>query len=341
MIFYIPKFRQGGLEKVFSKYLTSLCNFKKITLLCDKGSKEYLPLEMLEQKNLNIIYLPNPRTFRILGLCWYIFHHRVEVVNAVQIDALKPVLFLSLLIKLSVIYHERTFVSPKDAKFISKLLKFKNVKIKKVLVNSDDQKKLFAEYFPDLSVERLYNPIINAELKKLKRVRRDYKSVKDNMTLLCSGRIDEQKNLNFILENSKAICSQANFKKIIIYVGSLDYDETLNSEYVEIRVFTSNFLEQAILADAAIITTNYEGFSSLIFELNYLNIPVFCSYHIHGFDELNKIFHMTIFKRNDVMNLIECLKQLKAVDNVLPDKYEKLFSEKNSLYDFKNKVCGG
>lgn len=338
MIFYIPKFRQGGLEKVFAKYLLDFCHNRKVTLLCDRSSKSYLPIAILENENINCVYLPDKRILRILSLWAYLICNRGATVNAVQIDALKSVLLLSVIWPIKIIYHERTFVTTNQLTFVLRVLRFGYANLSKILVNSDDQKALFKTYFSSVKVCRLNNPIINETLRDLRQFRIKHYKAGEHRVLLCSGRLDGQKNIRFIIENAERICREASFSKILIYLSDEDYDDSLNCNYVTISRFNYDFLNEIVLVDAALVTTNFEGFSSFIFELGYLGIPIACNPHKHGFEELSSLFNLYTFERNNIDELIRALKNMKTSMSSISKNDENRFLESSSLKDFGEKI---
>lgn len=338
MIFYIPRFRQGGLEKVFAKYLSNLSKFKMLTLLCDRNSINYLPEEILRNKSIKCVFLPNTRILRILKLWYYLIGSRESIINAIQSDALRPIIVLGIFFKLDVIYHERTFVSINKLTYLSKLIGFCRKPLLKILVNSEDQRVLFNDVFLDISVDRLFNPIINDDLKHLRSFRADHYTRGPNMRLVCSGRLDGQKNIRFILENAEVICSKTGFSKIIVYLSDWDDVQDYSCKYIELRKFSGSFLQDVVSLDAALVTTNFEGFSSLIFELAYIGIPVVCNEHQHGFDELNTIFNLTTFKRNNLEELITALQNFKQINHITLWDRDNVFDERSALASFNKKV---
>lgn len=325
--FYIPKLRQGGLERVFFNYLLNLSYLKdqKVNVWCDKTSESFIPKE-IKISSINFKYLPNDRYARLLNVIFLALKNRKNFIHCVQYDSLRPLMFLARIVSLNIFYHERSYLNSKQIKNLKSNLKKIKSQIKCITVNSQDQFTLFKRYLSDFHLIRLFNPIITNQLIKLKNEFKNRILPTEVKKIYWSGRLDNQKNFEFVLKNIKTIKKIFPSAELVMYLN--DIPKKIAKDGIIFRKFSTNFLEDTIInCDLFIITTKYEGFSNLLFELNYIGFPVLCSTHSHGFEEMRNIFKFECFELDKINDFEE--KLYKSKEMILHKKFTKNNSIKN------------
>jgi len=344
MIFYIPKFRQGGLEKVFTKYLLAISELHPVSLICDKSSKFFIDKTLLKGSKLKIIYISDNRFFRLLSLVFLIiFIYRNKSIHLVQLDAFKAGAILGIFLKLNLTYHERTYVNKKDRIIISKLINYQRNSLKKIYVNSEDQKCLFEKEFSNCIIERLHNPIINNLSVLEQTISKKTIYPNSEIKIICSGRLDGQKNLEFIYKHAEIIVQKYRNAKIYMYLDDISFSKVSSNEYIKIKKFvTHDFYKELSDKHIAIVNTNFEGFSSQIFEYGIANLKIISTDHKHGLIEMKKEFDINTFEMGNIESLLNSLEKIKIADLNKIHKFNidwaKNFLVQNSIDEFLTKL---
>ena len=325
--FYIPKIRQGGLEKIFFNYLLNLSyqNDHKVYVWCDKASESYIPKE-ISISSIKFNFLSNFRYLRLFNVVFLSYKNSKNYIHCVQYDSLRPLILLARFIPLNIFYHERSYLNSKQVNNLKLKLKKTKKQIRCITVNSQDQLRLFQRYLSDFHIIRLFNPIITNQLIKLKNTYKKRYSNTKVKNIYWSGRTDTQKNFEFIIKNINSIKKIFPSANLVMYLN--DLPKKINIDGIIFKKFSSNFLEDTVNnCDLFIITTKYEGFSNLLFELNYLEFPVLCSIHRHGFEEMRNIFNFECFDLDKIQDFEE--KLLKFNQKILHKKFINNDSLKN------------
>ncbi len=344
MIFYIPKFRQGGLEKVFTKYLLAISEIHPVSLICDRDSRTFIEKTLLKDSNLKILYISNNRFFRIISFIFLIiFLYRNKSIHLVQLDAFKAGAILGIFLKLNLTYHERTYVNKKNRIIISKLINYQKSSLKKIYVNSDDQKFLFEKEFSNCIIERLHNPIINNPRAFEENISKKSIDPNTEIKIICSGRLDGQKNLGFIYKHAETIVKKYKNAKIYMYLDDSSFSKVHSNEYIKIKKFiTYDFFQELSDKHIAIVNTNFEGFSSQLFEYGIANLKIVSTDHKHGFKEMRKEFDINTFEIGNIDSLLDSLEKVKLDDfnkiNNFNIDWAKNFLVQNSVDEFLQKL---
>lgn len=339
-IFYIPKIRQGGLEKVFSKYLSHIVDCKDLYLVCDSQSEKYIRSLGYRLENKNLFFLPNQRHLRIFFLMFLVvFKWRNHIIHAVQLDALKPLLFIGAFFKIFIIYHERTYVFPEVLQKYKNLLILNKENIKAVTVNSEGQNFFYQNIFGNDKIFRLYNPIISPLLCRARQQRRKLtNSNSDIINVICCGRLDGQKNISFIVDNWTYIKSKLPKFHFHIYLDENSICKVKSSKGLYFHKFNASDFTYLTDKHIGVICTNYEGFSTQMFEYGYVGMPILSSSHKYGLEEMEEKFEIKTYTNNDVDELINGLIKIKNEKQyyfeIKNDNWFNKFDELQSNKDF-------
>lgn len=338
-IFYIPSFRQGGLENVFTKYLASICTETSLVTLVTQRKSLPFVASKLSDSNVSVVYTPSSRIFRLPFVLVYVLKNRKHFFHAVQYDALRLFLVVGRVFSVNLLYHERTYLNKNFLENIRRGISRLNKAPLCITSNSDDQVRLFKNTLgPSQQFIRLHNPIINESLKQVRSYNLTHSKKRK---VFCAGRFDGQKNLMFFVQNAKTISDILQVDKIHIFSEVVPPYCKDYLKWCEFHSFKDNIYEILKSFDTILINTQFEGFSNQLFESLFACLNVICSKHEHGFEELERLFEFNTFEPNSLEDLKKSLLRVKHVTKQVGFACEKeleFFYEEKSLIEFRELI---
>lgn len=175
------------------------------------------------------------------------------------------------------ILHNNKYLQLSETNFIGKYLDlyfFKHIiKAKKLIAVSNSIKLDSIRKFDlnDGQIITIYNPI---ELNKLNLFKEKY--------FIFAGRLAKQKNILFLLESFKLFLSKTNELYTLEIYGNgpefMKINKFVRNNFSDNQVLLYNFSENIYhkieKASATLLTSNYEGFPTVVIESLLLNTPV-------------------------------------------------------------------
>lgn len=313
IVFYIPKFRQGGLEAIFSRYFGKLLINNKVLLITDYRSLDYLDKKLVNHEHFQVELISGTRVKKIIDICRILQHYRFKNIHCVQYDAARLMVLLTNFFHTNIIYHERSYVNNVKLNMLKILNYCSRKPIKVITANSLDQVNLLARKFNTCQNIRLHNPIISEP------VRNDITYTlqqKPRPRFFSVGRFDNQKNIEFLIKNIDMV--------IHVFGSNIQLDIFLNKEsYLRAKDFLphpainycnfeADLSKKLHKYDMGIIPTKFEGFSNIIFEAGFAGVPLVINQHDHGLREMEDLFLMEIFNCDDLHTFENALEKVKS-----------------------------
>ena len=175
------------------------------------------------------------------------------------------------------ILHNNKYLQLSESGFIGKFIDlyfFKRIIKRKKLIavsNSIKSDSIRKFYLNDNQITTIYNPI---ELNKL--------NLQKKNKFIFAGRLAKQKNILFLLESYKLFLTKTNeIYSLEIYGNGPEFNvinkfvqKNFSDNQVSIYNFTENIYKEIETSSASLLTSNYEGFPTVVIESLLLNTPV-------------------------------------------------------------------
>lgn len=175
------------------------------------------------------------------------------------------------------ILHNNKYLQLSESGFIGKFIDlyfFKRIiKRKKLIAVSNSIKSDSIRKFDlnDNQITTIYNPI---ELNKL--------NLQKKNKFIYAGRLAKQKNILFLLESYKLFLTKTKeIYSLEIYGNGPEFNvinkfvqENFSDNLVSIYNFTENIYKEIEISSASLLTSNYEGFPTVVIESLLLKTPV-------------------------------------------------------------------
>lgn len=292
VVIFIPSIEGGGVEKnlfLITNYLSKkIKNIKVITTSISSKEKFY--------KNINYVCFSNKifkkfnRKIKIL-LCLYLLAKEIIKTREIIILSFQAniyAIFLAKVFNIKIIVRANSSPNGWSTNFIKKkIFKFFYNKANKIIVNSNEFKKDFFDFF-NIKTKCIYNPLNLKDILKQSKSKKYFEKLnkwKDNhFVILNVGRIVEQKNQLIILKSLEELLKlKIKIKLLIVGEGKLkkyliNYakkKKLLNN--VKFLKFQKNPYPLYKFADIFILSSKFEGLPNVLLESQALKTPIISS----------------------------------------------------------------
>jgi glycosyltransferase involved in cell wall biosynthesis len=349
ILFVLTDLQGGGAERVIIRIIKSI-NRKQFTpvLFLLKNNIDYSS-EMPRGIEVISVLNSNQRIFFNLPKLFYKLLRTASschlIIGGLELTPTYFAILTGLILRRPTIgwlHINLKYYPPALAPIHSLLLKFLYPFLHRIIAVSHGVAKDFIQIFPKLKtrVKVVYNPICLNEVKALANSQID---VNHSIPIILNvGRLDPQKNLQLLLRAHAQLISEGIEHKLFI-IGKGSELESLKSLVKKLKidetVIFKGFLENPYpwikIADALILSSNFEGLGMVLLEAMTLGTPVISTDCPSGPSEILKGGSAGILvPKNDFMSLAKAIKQI-LTNPQSADYFKTAGLERAKLFDVK------
>mgnify|MGYP001402544565 CR=1 FL=1 len=308
LIMFLPSVNNGGNEKNFFSTANNLHknNVKISVISC---SKKKVKSKIIFKNNFNLFDLDFLNLKLKYIICFFVLLFKNKKKNPIlsfqgNIISIIAAKIIGCEVFIRFNSYPDNFIKNS---FKKEFLSFFYKKADGIIVNSNEIKNILKKKF-NLESILIRNEIDIKKIKKLskEKVKFDFFKNKKNKTFIILGRLDKNKNHQFIIKALNKIKGKYKFNLLIIGSGymktfliNLINKYNLN-EIIKIIDFRKNPYPYILRADGLILSSFYEGYPNVLLEAGVLNKIIISSNCKSGPKEIiGKSINGYLFKSNN------------------------------------------
>lgn len=293
IIFFAKDLGVGGIEKSLVNLLNELGSFYEVTLVLEKNEGIYKKdlskkVIVIEHKISELKIMPIRKGINFTRRLLFILKHKnkYDFSCAYATYVYSANVLSKKCSQNNAIFVHNDYYYIYDKKGMLEFFDSREIqKFKKIIFVSNESRNNFCKYYKDLKDKTLViNNLINVkEIIKKSNEKINLKTVKDDITFMFLGRLDEhQKKISRLLECFKILVDKNKNYKLWIVGDGEEYNKCENyikenklENNITLCGVQSNPYKYLKKADYLILTSNYEGFPVVFNEANILGKLVF------------------------------------------------------------------